>query len=188
MAERQELSEILRRLGRLEALVLKPGTWPSHSEDRRSGSADAAGTLRFAGEVRLGDGLFRAKHVFQMDQVFDADPEQVAQVFAGLGSAFRVRLVRALLRGPRSSQELQRELEIGPVGQLYHHLKELLAAGIIVQPQRSHYAVREVMVMPICMALAVLAPVPSGAQAVFSPSRNAPAQEATPKRAGRKAR
>lgn len=188
MAEEHEISDILRRLGRLEALVLNSGTWPSQSEDGASGSADAAGTLRFAGEVQLGDELFRAKHVFQVAQVFEADPEQVAKVFAGLGSAFRVRLVRALLRGPRSSQELQHELDIGPVGQLYHHLKELLAAGLIVQPQRSRYAVREVMVMPICMALAVLAPVPPGAREVLRPWRRTQAQEATPKRAGRRAR
>jgi DNA-binding transcriptional ArsR family regulator len=178
-----EISEILARLGRLEALVLNPGTNPSDSKE------GASGTLRFTGEVQLGDKLFRAKHVFQVAQIFEADPEQVAKVFAGLSSAFRVRLLRALLRGARSSQELQCELDIGPVGQLYHHLKELLAAGLIVQPQRSVYAIRDVMVMPICMALAVLAPVPPGARAILAPplSVQSSDQAGNPKRRQRKA-
>jgi hypothetical protein len=41
------------------------------------------------------------------------------------------------------------------VGQLYHHLKELLAAGLIVQRRHSLYAIREEIVMPICMVFAV---------------------------------
>lgn len=38
-------------------------------------------------------------------------------------------------------------------GQLYHHLKELLAAGLIVQQGRSGYAIAPRSVIALCMAL-----------------------------------
>jgi hypothetical protein len=45
------------------------------------------------------------------------------------------------LGGPRTSQQLRAELDDASVGQLYHHLRELLAVGLITQPARSQYAI-----------------------------------------------
>ena len=53
-------------------------------------------------------------------------------------------------------------------GQLYHHLKELLAAGLIVQQGRSGYAIAPRSVIALSMALMaasdLLAPGPGGDQ------------------------
>lgn len=61
-----------------------------------------------------------------------AEPEPVARVFAALASPARIVLLRALLDGPRTSQQLRTELDDPSVGQLYHQLRELLAAGLII--------------------------------------------------------
>jgi hypothetical protein len=63
--------------------------------------------------------------------------------------------LRLLLDGPQSSQDLQAKLEVGAVGQLYHHLKELLAAGLIAQRGRGVYAIREQAVLPVVLAFLV---------------------------------
>jgi hypothetical protein len=42
-----------------------------------------------------------------LSEALGDEPEIVARVFAALGSPFRVRLLRALLEGPRTGQELQ---------------------------------------------------------------------------------
>jgi ArsR family transcriptional regulator, arsenate/arsenite/antimonite-responsive transcriptional repressor len=119
------------------------------------GAQAAHGEFSFLGSIQLGAEPIKMILRGNLSEVLEDEPEIVARVFAALGSPFRVRLLRALLEGPRTSQELQTELAVATVGQLYHHLKELLAAGLIVQRKRSVYAIREEIVIPICMVFAV---------------------------------
>ena len=83
------------------------------------------------------------------------EPEQLAELFAALGSPARLLIVRALLDGPLSAQQLQERLGVGSPGQLYHHLKALLAAGVIEQRERSLYNVPPRNVVPLLAALAI---------------------------------
>ncbi len=59
----------------------------------------------------------------------------------------------ALCDGPKTGQQLEDSAGISSTGQLYHHLKELLAAGLVTQPARSLYALRPQAVVGICTAL-----------------------------------
>jgi ArsR family transcriptional regulator len=113
------------------------------------GAQAAHGEFSFLGSIQLGAEPIKMILRGNLSEVLEDEPEIVARVFAALGSPFRVRLLSALLEGPRTSQELQTELAVATVGQLYHHLKELLAAGLIVQRKRSVYAIREEIVIPI---------------------------------------
>ena len=63
-------------------------------------------------------------------------------------------VVRALVQGAHTSQELQAILGVSSPGQLYHHLKELLAVGIVTQTGRSHYEVAALQVVPLLAILA----------------------------------
>jgi hypothetical protein len=58
----------------------------------------------------------------------------------------------ALLAGAHTTYELARVLP----GQLYHHLRELRAAGLVVQRRRSDYAVPAGRVIP-CLVLVAAA-------------------------------
>jgi DNA-binding transcriptional ArsR family regulator len=143
-------------LDRLEALERETAEPEPAGMAGDQGPEDAVeGTLAFTGSIRLGQRRFRVQQRVDLLDALEADPALVARMFAALGSPFRVRLLRLLLDGPRTSQELQTELEVGAVGQLYHHLKELLAAGLITQRRRSVYAIREEIVMPLCLAFVV---------------------------------
>jgi DNA-binding transcriptional ArsR family regulator len=51
----------------------------------------------------------------------------------------RLRIIRALARGPRTSGELSKETDLAG-GQLYHHLKELMRSGLVIQEARDSYA------------------------------------------------
>jgi ArsR family transcriptional regulator, arsenate/arsenite/antimonite-responsive transcriptional repressor len=130
---------------------------PSAPQARAAGEEEAGtqGEFFFLGSIQLGGQPLKLLLRGNLSEALEDEAEVVAHVFAALGSPFRVRLLRALLDGPRTSQQLQTELAVGPVGQLYHHLKELLAARLIVQRRRSLYAIREEIVIPICLAFAV---------------------------------
>ncbi len=73
-------------------------------------------------------------------QLLGSEPEVLAQTFAALGNPLRLTLLRELLSGPKTSLQIQEALALSSAGQLYHHLKELLAVGIIEQKSRNLYA------------------------------------------------
>lgn len=93
----------------------------------------------------------------RLSDIRDTDPDLVARVFAALGSPARLTVLRALLDGPRTSQQLRAELDDASVGQLYHHLRELLSAGLITQPARSKYAIAKGNLVPLCVQITTAA-------------------------------
>lgn len=131
--------------GLLEVLRQRDG--PPYARD------GIRGALLYAGAVDLAG----AEYVWQIERalpfLLDLDAEAVAPVLLALGNPWRLRLVRALLRGPRSSQQLQEAVGLGSPGQLYHHLKELLAAGIIEQRARSEYRLAARKIVPFLIIL-----------------------------------
>lgn len=85
--------------------------------------------------------------------------ERSAALFTALASPSRLRIVTALTAGEVTTAELARRLGQPSTGQLFHHLKELLAAGVIYQPVRGTYAIRREHAVPLltilCAALDV---------------------------------
>jgi DNA-binding transcriptional ArsR family regulator len=151
----RELEGIRRRLDALESGP------PTHSSPPDSGPpADpvppgdrAGGLVTYSGSLRIGGQRVKiAQQREHLEDALDADPQLVSRTFAALGSPFRVTILRALLEGPRTSQELQEVLAVGPVGQLYHHLRELQAAGLIVLRRRSVYALQSGKLLGLCLA------------------------------------
>lgn len=77
----------------------------------------------------------------------------VAGVFAALANPTRVEIVRALLDGPLPTSGLSSRVDASSTGLLFHHLKDLLAAGLVHQPVRGTYALRRNHVVPLLAAL-----------------------------------
>ena len=88
-----------------------------------------------------------------LTDVLEAEPEMLAKVFTGLASPARIVLLRALLDGPLTSQQLRRELDDASAGQFYHHLKELQAAGLVIQRGRSLYDLPKGSQVALCFAI-----------------------------------
>jgi DNA-binding transcriptional ArsR family regulator len=116
-----------------------------------SESSEQPAEFAYSGRAWFGQNLMQMKVRAGMAQVQTAEPDPVAQIFAALASPARITLLRALLDGPRTSQQLRGDLDDASVGQLYHHLRELLAAGLIVQPARSVYAITRGSEVAICI-------------------------------------
>ncbi len=80
------------------------------------------------------------------------DWSDLAQRLAALGNPVRLQLLQALLQGVTAVADLAARPGMGTSGQLYHHLRELEAAGWLHSPQRGSYALRSERVIPL-MAL-----------------------------------
>ena len=129
---------------------------PPDSEASTSQTRAIQGTLSYAGAIQLTGRPFQFQQRLPAQTLFEAAPEQLAQIFAALSSPHRVIILRTLCERACTAQQLQEVLGMGSAGQLYHHLKELVAAGLITQRERSSaYTIEPTKVIPICAALMV---------------------------------
>jgi DNA-binding transcriptional ArsR family regulator len=163
MPTNQELAatvaELLDRMARIEERVV-PVAAPE--ADTRFWALEAlravAGTdgrLVFAGTVELPAGLhyeWQEEHVAA--GLLDADWSAVAAALGALGHPVRLAVLRAVLGGRHTIGALGELPELASSGQVYHHLRELQAAGWVRQAGRNHYVVPGERVVPLLVALA----------------------------------
>lgn len=124
------------------------------------------GTVLYAGKGEGPDGRIELAAVREWSEVVVAPPGRVAGLMAALANPARVRIVQSLLAGPADRSALSTGLDDPSVGQLSHHLKELLAAGVVHQPRRGVYAIAPARVVPLLALLSIaldLAADPAGA-------------------------
>lgn len=146
------VADLARRVARLEAREPQPPKAVLDSTRDRP----EQGRVVYSG---LGPWADHAV-VWQMerawDEVVDHDPESIARTFAALSSPVRIRLVCALVDGPAPTAALAERVDTGTSGQLFHHLRDLLAAGLVHQPQRGVYALRAQHVLPFLAAMSAV--------------------------------
>lgn len=128
---------------------------PAESDTTLHPTPSPYGELSLSGSVQVGDQSYRLRIRERTQPFFDAPPEQLAQLFAGLGSPHRIVILRTLCEGPHTALQLQEVLGMASVGQLYHHLKELVAIGLVTQQRRSAYAIAPAKIMWIYLILMV---------------------------------
>jgi len=114
----------------------------------------APGGVVLAGAVDLPDGA----HVDWQRGTTTADlldgPCTAAERLAALAHPLRIELLRQVLLGVRSTAALTDLEAVGTSGQLYHHLRPLLAAGWLRQAARGRYEVPADRVVPLLAVLA----------------------------------
>jgi ArsR family transcriptional regulator, arsenate/arsenite/antimonite-responsive transcriptional repressor len=125
--------------------------------DRRGGPYERGknrGAVLYAGAVTVGEREYLWEVERPVPGLLALEPEVITPILAALASPQRLLLLRTLLAGPKSSHELQRALGVASAGQLYHHLKELLAVGIVDQRDRSAYQIAARHVVPVLAIMA----------------------------------
>src|SRR5215831_3720859 len=117
-----------------------------------------AGSLLYAGRATTpggGDLIWQAEH--PLPGVMAEGWEEAATVLAALGSPVRLEILRRLLLGGGTVQELQEIPGLGTSGQLYHHLRDLQAAGLVTQRRRGRYGVAADKLIPALIIIAAAA-------------------------------
>jgi hypothetical protein len=111
-------------------------------------------TVVYAGAGRCGEETLAWQREHDWTEVRQRVDDGTARVLSALGSTIRLRIVGVLVAGPATTAELTGQLDQPSTGQLFHHLKELLTAGLVHQPVRGTYAVRRQDVIPLLALLA----------------------------------
>jgi Helix-turn-helix domain len=150
-----------------------PDRWPS-------AGPPPADSLTYAGNVGAGAGHLVIVARRTVADVLSTDPGVAGRVFAALASPARITLLKTLLDGPQTTQQLRGVLDDPSVGQLYHHLKELLAAGLVVQPGRSMYALRRGTQVEVCILILAASGLASGTTLYPPPDAEQPPDPGEP--------
>lgn len=100
------------------------------------------GTVTYSGSGPWGDSTVAWNVTRRWPDLTTSPFEGPARVLATLAHPNRLRIVAELVGGETTTAELVARLGFATTGQLFHHLKELLAVGIVHQPRRGAYALR----------------------------------------------
>ncbi|WP_330288935.1 ArsR/SmtB family transcription factor [Streptomyces sp. NBC_00576] len=120
------------------------------------------GQVLFAGALDLPTGEhYEWQQGTPAEELLEANWADHATPYAALGHPVRLTLLRAVLRGTRSAAELQETAGLNTTGQLYHHLKQLTAAGWLRAEGRGHYQVPAGRVVPLLVLLSAVLPAPN---------------------------
>lgn len=104
--------------------------WALDGLTRRAGGPGSSGAVMVVGDVTTPAGeTARWQYALTTDDVLAADWADVAPVLAALGHPVRLALLRAVLDGTRTARDLAAAVDVGSTGQVYHHLRQLQAAG-----------------------------------------------------------
>ncbi|GLV87833.1 transcriptional regulator [Streptomyces lavendulae subsp. lavendulae] len=86
------------------------------------------------------------------------DGSRTADSLAALGNPVRLRLLREILAGRRTAAELTALDGVGTSGQVYHHLRQLTAAGWLHTTGRGRHEVPGARVVPLLVLLSAATP------------------------------
>ncbi|MFI5893895.1 ArsR/SmtB family transcription factor [Actinoplanes sp. NPDC051513] len=75
-------------------------------------------------------------------------------VLAALSHPARVHILREVLRGAGAAAELQAIDGIESTGQLYHHVRQLTAAGWLRTEGRARYSIPPERIIPLLVIIA----------------------------------
>lgn len=126
--------------------------WALAGLQERTGAGSA---VLFAGSVSLsGNRAYVWQQGVDADKLLDADWDPAADVLAALGHPIRLKLIQAILNGASTTAEIGTLEGLGTTGQLYHHLRALVAAGWLKSTGRGRYEVPADRVIALLVAIA----------------------------------
>ena len=157
----RRVSELERRFAELigEASAPPPAArpadvyWALNGLRERIGD-DSSGAVLYTGTVDLPTGEhYDWQYGTPVDDLLEADWSEWAGTLGALGHPVRLLLLRRVLAGTRKAADLAADESLGTTGQLYHHLRQLVAAGWLRSAARGQYAVPGERVVPLLAIL-----------------------------------
>jgi Helix-turn-helix domain len=113
------------------------------------------GAVLFTGQVTLPTGEhYEWQQAHPVADLLADDWSQGTAALAALAHPVRLLLLGEILQGARTAGELGAHERLGTTGQLYHHLRQLVAAGWLRSTTRGQYAVPGERVVPLLVVLA----------------------------------
>ncbi|MEU7454270.1 ArsR/SmtB family transcription factor [Streptosporangium roseum] len=119
------------------------------------GPLEATGAIAYAGAVGHDGREYLWTKQRPVRDLIGAEQSGTATMLECLGSPARLALLTALIGTSRTRTQLQEALgETTSTGHLYHHLRGLQAAGLLIQPRRGEYELAAHALVPLLTIIA----------------------------------
>jgi DNA-binding transcriptional ArsR family regulator len=161
------LSELAERVRRLERAIGDPSDqprppaamsdpfWILDGLEQRFGPQAVA----YAGSITLDDGPVRWQMGHDSSQLLELDWSSLAPTLAALGHPVRLRILQLVARGEAvTAAGLADTPGLGSTGQIYHHLRLLVAAGWLRATTRGRHEVPPERLVPLLVILGASTP------------------------------
>ncbi|BAL89561.1 hypothetical protein AMIS_43410 [Actinoplanes missouriensis 431] len=149
MSDDDRLAALEARVARLEKKS-SPDTDTFWALDGLSARAEDPGAVLITGQVTLPDDrAARWQESAGAEELLDADWSPQVTALAALAHPARIRLLQQVLRGASTANDLIRIEGMGTSGQVYHHLRQLVAAGWLRTVGGGRYEVPVARVIPL---------------------------------------
>lgn len=157
--ELDALQAQMNQLGQLIQQLLKRDGQehsPIFTHTKEAPASDELGRLFYSGQYRGEQASYRWEpQDKQVSQLLQLDSDKLAKVLGALAHKQRLDILRLVLQEPLTGPELVERLNMGTTGQLYHHMKALVGADLLVQEERGGtYAIPGHRVLPLLLLLA----------------------------------
>ncbi|GIE29649.1 transcriptional regulator [Actinoplanes italicus] len=156
MSDTDRLDALERRVAELERQTARPKPAVASDPDLfwalegLLDRVDAPGAAMITGHVTLPDGrAARWQESAGTADLLDDDWSQHVAALAALAHPVRIRLLRHVLGGACTAQDLTRIDGMGTSGQVYHHLRQLVAAGWLHTIGGGRYEVPVARIVPL---------------------------------------
>lgn len=151
------LDDIERRLAALEdAASTQPHTATGDQrllEGLIEQLTDEQGAIVYAGVIPVAGQRVTWQYGLGTEDIDAADWSTISGTFAALGNPVRLTLLQRIVAGVHDVHELARTEGIGTTGQVYHHLRALVAAGWLRATTRGNYEVPAKRLVPLYACL-----------------------------------
>jgi hypothetical protein len=123
--------------------------------ERLRALAPGSGAVLFTGLVSLPGGeRYEWQQAFATEGILESEWSLDVPALAALAHPARLLILREVLHGTRSAAALQALEGIETSGQLYHHVRQLVAAGWLRTLGRAMYGVPPERVIPLLVIIA----------------------------------
>ncbi|NKI23675.1 helix-turn-helix domain-containing protein [Paenibacillus dendritiformis] len=151
-----EIQRIVKQLAGMQSeadIHAREGDLGAEGTPRRLSDEEKSGGILYSGRYRGEQGSVRwAPQERTVRELLDLDGEKAAKVLAALGHKQRIDILKSVFAAPLTGSELVEQLHMGTTGQLYHHLKALQGADLLVQEERGGtYAIPPYRALPLLL-------------------------------------
>ena len=113
----------------------------SELERRMNAERHSKNAISISGNWTQNNSSANFRNDISLGAIKSVDPQEYANVFASCGNAERIKVVLALLEGPKTVKGLMEQVGFSTTGKAYHHLNFLEKAGF-VEKRGNGYALR----------------------------------------------